>query len=275
MSDHISSDRHRFAIGAVGGPTAVIDYGGLRFLTDPTFDPPGDYGAYRKTEGPAVSPAALGTVDAVLLSHDLHWDNFDREGRVFARNCPLIVTGGQSAERLGAPAIGLGDFAVHRMSHDGTEIRVHAVPAQHGPLDGERDDAGNINTEVHGFVLESAGLPTVYVSGDNAGIGPVTAIAAAFPRIDIAVLHAGAARVPSKNAGRALTLTSARAADVAALLDAGRVVAVHHEGWSIYSENFADLEREFSDAGIRSRLVEAEPGRWALRHDETGPRVSA
>ncbi|MCG3753609.1 MBL fold metallo-hydrolase [Amycolatopsis sp. Poz14] len=263
MSEDITSDRHRFAIGTIGGPTAVIDYGGLRFVTDPTFDPPGDYGAYRKTEGPAVSPAALGRVDAVLLSHDLHWDNFDREGRVFARRAPLIVTGRQSAERLGAPAIGLGDFEVHGIA----EVRVHVVPAQHGPLDGERDDAGNINTEVHGFVLESAGLPTVYVSGDNAGIGPVKAIGAAFPRIDVAVLHAGAARVPGKNAGRALTLTSARAADVAALLDVGQVVAVHHEGWSVYSENFADLEREFAEAGIRSRLVPTKPGRWALRHE--------
>lgn len=26
-----------------GGPTALFEYGGLRFLTDPTFDAPGDY----------------------------------------------------------------------------------------------------------------------------------------------------------------------------------------------------------------------------------------
>ncbi|MDX2760957.1 MBL fold metallo-hydrolase, partial [Streptomyces europaeiscabiei] len=26
-----------------GGPTALIEYGGLRLLTDPTFDAPGDY----------------------------------------------------------------------------------------------------------------------------------------------------------------------------------------------------------------------------------------
>ena len=27
----------------VGGPTAVLDYAGLRLLTDPTFDPPGEH----------------------------------------------------------------------------------------------------------------------------------------------------------------------------------------------------------------------------------------
>ena len=27
---------------AVGGPTALLELGGLRILTDPTFDPPGE-----------------------------------------------------------------------------------------------------------------------------------------------------------------------------------------------------------------------------------------
>ena len=45
----------------VGGPTALISYGGLRLLTDPTFDPPCDYPrpgtsiVLRKLVGPAVS----------------------------------------------------------------------------------------------------------------------------------------------------------------------------------------------------------------------------
>jgi len=27
----------------LGGPTAILELGGVRMLTDPTFDPPGDY----------------------------------------------------------------------------------------------------------------------------------------------------------------------------------------------------------------------------------------
>ena len=45
-------------ITLVGGPTALIEAGGFRFLTDPTFDPPGDYAlphvTLRKTTGPAL-----------------------------------------------------------------------------------------------------------------------------------------------------------------------------------------------------------------------------
>ena len=72
-------------ITLIGGPTALIEYGGFRILTDPTFDPPGEYKlpytTLTKTVGPALSAEAIGAVDAVLVSHDLHWDNFYRTGR--------------------------------------------------------------------------------------------------------------------------------------------------------------------------------------------------
>jgi L-ascorbate metabolism protein UlaG (beta-lactamase superfamily) len=66
-------------ITLVGGPTALLDALGLRVLTDPTFDPPGhDQLAYTtptKTAPSALTPEAVGNVDAVLLSHDQHADN--------------------------------------------------------------------------------------------------------------------------------------------------------------------------------------------------------
>lgn len=49
----------------IGGPTTLIEAGGWRLLTDPTFDPPGNRYAFgwgtssRKTAGPALSTAEL------------------------------------------------------------------------------------------------------------------------------------------------------------------------------------------------------------------------
>ena len=51
--------RREGALLAVGGPTVVVDVAGLRFVTDPTFDQPGEYGDLRKTRGPAVSPSSV------------------------------------------------------------------------------------------------------------------------------------------------------------------------------------------------------------------------
>jgi hypothetical protein len=74
-------------ITLIGGPTALLEVGGLRVLTDPTFDPPGSYaGAVTLTKltGPALTPQQIGRVDAVLLSHDQH---FAKPGRPGERIC--------------------------------------------------------------------------------------------------------------------------------------------------------------------------------------------
>lgn len=80
----ITNARERFAVGPIGGSTVVIDYGRTRFVTDPTFDPPTDFGTMRKTESPSVGWSDLGDVDYVLLSHEPHLDNFDPAGRAHA-----------------------------------------------------------------------------------------------------------------------------------------------------------------------------------------------
>src|ERR1041384_1078403 len=69
----------------LGGPTVLLEYAGLRIVTDPTFDPPGRYpdedgGGLEKTAGPGIQRTDLGRVDLVLLSHHEHEDNLDYEG---------------------------------------------------------------------------------------------------------------------------------------------------------------------------------------------------
>lgn len=106
--------------------------------------------------------------------------------------------------------------------------------------------------------------PTIYVSGDNASVGAVAAVAARHPRIDVAVLFCGAARVPQREGGRPLTLTSERAADATVLLGQPWVVPVHYQGWGHFSEGLERLVKAFEDAGVRSRLMIADPGTWSL-----------
>ena len=83
----------------VGGPTAVLDIGGLRIVSDPTFDAPGPHGYLTKTAGPALSERDLGPVDLVLVSHDAHPDNLDDRGRSFALAAPLVLAGPLAAGR--------------------------------------------------------------------------------------------------------------------------------------------------------------------------------
>ncbi len=237
-----------------GGPTALIEYGGLRFLTDPTFDSPGDYPlgngrALTKTAPASAAPADLGRVDAVLLSHDQHPDNLDRSGRALLAEVPLTLTTSSGADRLGGTARGLAPWdSVDLDRPDGGTVTVTGVPARHGP-----EGCEPVVGEVVGFVLTGDALPTVYVSGDNASLDLVERIAERFRPVDTAVLFAGAARTPALD-GALLTLDSAQAAEAARILGARRIVPVHFDSWAHFTEGRGELVDAFSAAGLGDRV---------------------
>jgi L-ascorbate metabolism protein UlaG (beta-lactamase superfamily) len=241
-------------ISVFGGPTALIEFGGLRFLTDPTFDGPGDYprgdGRFLTKTAPAqAGPGAAEPVDVVLLSHDEHPDNLDRAGRALLARVPLTLTTPGGADRLGGTARGLSPGgSVELTRPGGGTLTVTAVPARHGPPGCEP-----FTGEVTGFVLTAPGLPTVYVSGDNASLDLVAEIADRFGPVDTAVLFAGAARVGLMD-NALLTLDSTQAAEAAAILGARRVVAVHCDSWAHFTENHADLTAAFTSAGLAEHL---------------------
>jgi L-ascorbate metabolism protein UlaG (beta-lactamase superfamily) len=236
-------------VRTIGGPTAVLELGGLRLLVDPTFDAPRTYdmGGGRvltKTQGPAMSADDIGAIDAVLLSHDQHADNLDESGRAVAAAAPVTYTTPLGASRLGGQAVGMAPWDEATVG----AVTITAVPAQHGP-----DGTEHLTGPVTGFVLHGDELPTVYVSGDNASLDLVRAIADRFPRIDVAVLFAGAAR--TKLLGDAnLTLGSAEAAEAARILGSPEVVPVHCDSWAHFTEGCETVVAAFADAGLTAVL---------------------
>ena len=138
----------------IGGPTVLIEIGGFRVLTDPTFDPPGSYEArgivLTKQTSPAITPSELGRVDLVVLSHDQHFDNFDRAGRAFLANASSVITTEAGAARLSNGTIGLLPWASTEIPLPGGRVlQVTATPARHGPVGIE-----TISGDVIGFVLQ-------------------------------------------------------------------------------------------------------------------------
>jgi L-ascorbate metabolism protein UlaG (beta-lactamase superfamily) len=241
----------------VGGPTAVLEYAGLRWLTDPSLSPPGEYdGGLMKTTGPALEPEAIDPIDVVLLSHDHHSDNLDPRGREFLPRARHVLTTVSGARRLGGNATGLEPWSSVELDRPaGGAVTVTAVPAQHGP-----DGTDHVTGPVIGFLLAGPGLDTVYVSGDNASLDVVRAIAARAGEVDVAVLFAGAVQVPHRFDGAYLTLSSDRAAEAAKILGARAVVPVHFEGWTHFTQGADALRAAFAGNQVADRLVLAEPG---------------
>jgi L-ascorbate metabolism protein UlaG (beta-lactamase superfamily) len=247
----------------VGGPTALITYGAVRLLTDPTFDPPGEYPrpgsdiVLRKLAGPSVELESVLPVDAVLLSHDHHSDNLDNSGREMLARAGAVLTTGAGAQRLGGNAVAMepGDTFSVAPRDGGDAVTVIAVRADHGP-----PEVASKNGPVIGFVLRGEGLPAIYVSGDNASVDVVREIVAEHGPFDAVVLFIGGACVPEAWGDAKLTLTAQTAVEAARELGDAPIVPIHQHGWAHFSSSAEDVQREFADAGLSDRLLALSPG---------------
>lgn len=239
------------AFTLIGGPTLLIEIGGFRLLTDPTFDPPGSYqsGAVtlQKKVGPALSIEELGRIDGILLSHDQHFDNLDHAGRAFLDDSPTVLTTPIGANRLGKNARGLAPWETAELTRaDGNKLQVTGTPARHGPI-GIEPIAG----EVVGFLL---GVQTpgdlIYVTGDTVWYEGVAEVARRFqPRL--VILFAGSAKT---RGAFHLTMDSNDAIETAHAFKTAQIIAVHTDGWAHFTESGVDLRNAFETLGLGIRL---------------------
>lgn len=243
----------------IGGPTLLIEVGGVRLLTDPTFDPAGAElraGSYvlAKTKGPAIAADSIGRLDAVLLSHDHHFDNLDGAGRLLLGKADRVLTTEAAAERLGGNAVGVPHWQSIEIPapHDRT-IVVTATPARHGPAHMDRGP-------VVGFTIAFADEPrrAVYVSGDTVWYEGIAEVGRWFD-VEIAVLFMGAARVDAVGPWH-LTFTGAEGVEAARAFPRATIVPLHYEGWKHFSESRAEIEQAFAAAKLEDRVRWLEPG---------------
>ncbi|GLU31207.1 MBL fold metallo-hydrolase [Trinickia caryophylli] len=241
----------------IGGPTALIEFQGIRLLTDPTFDAPGLYQKtpvwMEKTSGPALSVEQVGALDAVLLSHDQHLDNLDHAGRAMLPRVPVVYTTSAGASRLGGNASGLAPFETRVLeARNGKRLFVTATPARHGPIGIERHSG-----DVIGFALgvdEPGDL--LYVTGDTVWYHGTAEVASRFaPRV--VMLHTGAAEPRGRFH---MTMGSEDALEAAYAFPNAALVAIHNEGWKHFRETQQQLAEAFDTLGAGSRLTRLERG---------------
>jgi L-ascorbate metabolism protein UlaG (beta-lactamase superfamily) len=234
----------------IGGPTVLIEIGGWRLLTDPTFDPPGrryffGWGTVsRKLAGPAIPATDVPPIDAVLLSHDHHGDNLDPAGRAVLPSAGVVVTTASGAQRLGAGARGLAPWQTTRLeAPDRPTIEVTATPCRHGP-----PLSHPIVGDVIGFALRWEGQEegVLWISGDTVLYDGVREVADRL-EVDTALLHLGGVRFAVSGPLR-YTMTARDAVELCRLVRPRAAIPIHYEGWKHFRQGREAIEAELATA---------------------------
>lgn len=142
----------------LGHATVLIDFSGLRVLTDPVL---------RRRVAHLVRagmvPPMPADLDAVLLSH-LHRDHADVPTlRRIDPHVTMIGPRGTAALMRRAGRADVLEVTVGDIVELSSGVRVRAVPARH---DGRRALIGGSRSEALGFVIDGDG-PSVYFAGDT------------------------------------------------------------------------------------------------------------
>jgi L-ascorbate metabolism protein UlaG (beta-lactamase superfamily) len=234
----------------IGGPTVLIEVGGWRVLTDPTFDPPGrryffGWGTVsRKLAGPAIAANDLPPIDAVLLTHDHHGDNLDPAGRALLPSAGVIVTTASGAKRLGGSARGLEPWQTTCLeAPDRPAIEITATPCRHGP-----PLSHPIVGDVIGFALRWEGQENgvLWISGDTVLYDGVREVADRL-EVDTALLHLGGVRFGVTGPLR-YTMTARDAVELCGLVRPRTAIPIHYEGWKHFRQGRDAIERELAGA---------------------------
>lgn len=174
--------------------TALLEYGGKRFLIDPMLDPASARPAIPNTPNQRPNPLVdlpagwediVTRADNLLVTH-LHQDHFDDTSAGFLdHNLPLY---GQPEDTKRLAALGFWDLHPVATSVQCDGVTISRTLAQHGT-----GEIARLLAPVSGFVLTAASEPILYVAGDTIWYEPVAeTITQAAP--EVIVINAGGAR---------------------------------------------------------------------------------
>lgn len=250
----------------IGGPTALIELAGWRILTDPTFDPPGKRYFFgwgttsRKLVGPSLSPAEVGPIDAVLVSHHHHGDNLDPTARALLPGWGTTVTTTKAARVIGGESVGLVPWATTTLEAPGKPtITITATPCRHGP-----PGMDPITGPVIGFSLRWEGQQhgELWVTGDTVLYPELQEVPKRLS-IGTVLAHLGAVRFAYLTGPFRYSMDGREAAELLALVQPTTVIPVHYEGWSHFKQDRDEAEPQLAASAVGASVHWLDPGESA------------
>ncbi|KAI5846779.1 beta-lactamase superfamily domain-containing protein [Tricharina praecox] len=279
----------------IGTATTILEWSGLRVLTDPNFLHAGDHvhlgpgvTATRVTD-PAVPLDKLPPVDVILLSH-YHEDHFDRKvEEELHRDIPIVTTPHAHAHLAHKPdaesftaVYPLDPFecgVIPILGGAGSNkpaIRVTAMPGKHVPpgpahiLDKVNDLLGAV-PPTNGWMLElgheyDAAWSCdyrIYISGDTLLVDELREIPERYKdqRIDLMLVHLGGTTIPGPNLPLLMvTMDAAQGIELMRLIHPEITIPIHYDDYDVFLSPLSDFKAAVTAAGLDEKVVYLDRG---------------
>jgi L-ascorbate metabolism protein UlaG (beta-lactamase superfamily) len=274
----------------VGTATTIIEWAGLRILTDPNFLHAGDHvhlgpgvGATRQTN-PAINLDELPRIDVIFLSH-YHEDHFDREVESkLTRNIPIITTphAHQCLTSKGADsftnvhALDFWETLVLDVDSDSASkekqpsLKITGMPGKHvppGPLNVANDILGAV-PPTNGWMIELGySSPAaesfengyrIYISGDTLMVDELKEIPERYKdqNIDLMLIHLGGTTIPGpKMPLLMVTMDAKQGVQLMQLINPDLTIPIHYDDYDVFLSPLEDFKKAVHAAGLDSKVV--------------------
>jgi len=246
----------------------LININGFKILTDPTLNNKDGWlpqyvssplAFSKKYIDPALSPEEIGKVDLVLLSHDHHSDNLDKNGRVFIKTVPVVLSTKDAVKRLkNSNTVGLDNWEEYFINDQKVKgMKITAIPAQHTNIRQLDKTMG----KVLGFTIEWDGQKNgcIYISGDTVLFEGIYELAKR-KKVDTAILHLGSGAFPYLKRNLRVTMNGEEAIKVSSLLKANNVIPIHYEGWWHFKQSAKSLKNEIQRSNENEKFIWLKSG---------------
>ncbi|RAL10471.1 MBL fold metallo-hydrolase [Aspergillus homomorphus CBS 101889] len=284
----------------VGNATTIIQWHGVRIMTDPNFLHAGDHvhlgpgvDSVRRKD-PAVDLEDLPRVDLVLLSH-YHEDHFDRHVEAsLRRDLPIVTTphaqsiltskGDDSFTRVAAVDVykqAMVDIQGDAAGSKQPRLRVTGMPGKHipmgKPLEKLNEFVGAI-PPTNGWMLELGyGSPgstaandfepgyRIYISGDTLMFDELKEIPRRYDgqTIDLMLVHLGGTMVPSPAMlplAMMVTMDAKQGVELMRLIRPQVTIPIHFDDYDVMASSLEDFQAQVKEAGLEGEVVYLDRG---------------
>ncbi|KAL5386745.1 hypothetical protein PMIN06_010537 [Paraphaeosphaeria minitans] len=273
----------------IGTATTILEWEGIRILTDPNFLHAGDHvhlgpgvSGTRQTN-PAIDLEELPRIDAVLLSH-YHEDHFDRlvEDKL-KRELPIITTphakkclegkGEESFTHVHAldffESLQLDVKDEQATKQKKPSIKITGMPGKHvppGPLAVANDVLGAV-PPVNGWMIELGYAEgpeqfengyRIYISGDTLMIDELKEIPERYKgkNIDLMLIHLGGTTIPGPSMPLLMvTMDAKQGVQLMQLINPDLTIPIHYDDYDVFMSPLSDFKKAVLEAGFDDKIV--------------------